>query len=292
MADDTHHGWYRYERDWLKPPTGLEFGAVTAVATDADDNVFVLHRGEPSVLIFDRTGTPIGNWGTGLFAEPHGMSIAGDRVYVTDRVDSVCLVFTLDGKPVRVLGERGVPSDTGSHESVVLPPRSAGPFNYPTELVRAESGDLFASDGYRNASIHRFSGLGELMKSWGKPGKSAAGEFHLPHSLAVIQDRVYVCDRENSRIQVFTVEGDCIEIWTDLVRPADIAVGPDGLVYVSELGDDQQAPRVSVMTNGGEFVRRWESRSGHGIWVNSAGDVLLALNRDRCVDRYVRTAPA
>ena len=60
------------------------------------------------------------------------------------------------------------------------------------------------SDGYRNCRIHRFSPDGTLKSSWGLPGKTAGGEFHLPHSVWVDREGlVYVCDRENSRVQVF-----------------------------------------------------------------------------------------
>ena len=117
-----------------------------------------------------------------------------------------------------------------------LVPRAAGPFNYPTELVPSPSGDLYVSDGYRNARIHRFDNDGNHKFSWGKPGKEHPYEFHLPHSLLVTRDdRVYVCDRENSRLQVFNTSGDFIAMWTDAQRPTDIAETPEGDFVVSEL---------------------------------------------------------
>ena len=78
-------------------------------------------------------------------------------VYLTDRDDSVCLKYTLDGKPLQVLGTRGEHSDTGCERPGELVPRAAGPFNYPTEMVPAPSGELYITDGYRNARVHRFS---------------------------------------------------------------------------------------------------------------------------------------
>jgi DNA-binding beta-propeller fold protein YncE len=98
-----------------------------------------------------------------------------------------------------------------------LPPRSAGPFNKPTEMVVAPSGDLYVSDGYRNSRVHRFSAQGALLSSWGTPGKQEPGEFHLPHSLWVDPEGfVYVCDRENSRIQVFNGSGKFVSQWRDI----------------------------------------------------------------------------
>src|SRR5215831_8350369 len=48
-----------------------------------------------------------------------------------------------------------------------LVPRSAGPFNYPSEMVADPAGDLYVSDGYRNARVHRFAPDGHLKRSWG-----------------------------------------------------------------------------------------------------------------------------
>ena len=158
-----------------------------------------------------------------------------DVVYLTDREDSVCLKYTSDGKPLMVLGERGVHSDTGCEKAGDLVPRAAGPFNYPSEMFPAPSGDLYVSDGYRNSRVHRFTKDGQLIQSWGVPGKEAPGEFHLPHSILTDEEGlVYVCDRENSRIQVFTPDGEFITMWTDMTRPNDICQSKDGDFYVAE----------------------------------------------------------
>ena len=71
------------------------------------DRVYVFQRKEPPVMVFERDGTYVSCWGIGAFANPHGIYIADDIVYLTDREDSVCLTYTLDGKPLQVLGHRG-----------------------------------------------------------------------------------------------------------------------------------------------------------------------------------------
>ena len=132
----------------------------------------------------------------------------------------MCLTYTLDGKPLQVLGQRGVHSDTGCERPGALVPRAAGPFNYPTEMVPAPSGDLYVTDGYRNARVHRFTADGRLLMSWGQPGKTEPNQFHLPHSLVVDREgTIYVCDRENNRIQVFSVDGQFLTMWSDMRRP-------------------------------------------------------------------------
>jgi DNA-binding beta-propeller fold protein YncE len=280
-------GSYRYEvmETWASLPTGWTFGPVSAVATDSQDRVYAFQRKDPPILVFDKNGTYLNSWGSSAFADPHGINIVNDVIYVTDRDDHVALKFTLDGKPLMVLGTRGQASDTGATKDIELPPRSAGPFNKPTEMMVAPSGDLYVSDGYRNSRVHRFSSQGALLDSWGKPGKQEPGEFHLPHSLWVDkQGQVYVCDRENSRIQVFTAQGRFISQWRDIHKPTDIYFDAQEIAYVSE-----QRPSISVMEKSGKVLARFDTAgSGHGLWVDSTGDIYLAQVGGKTLTKYVR----
>src|SRR5262249_4849692 len=186
-------GEYKYEliRDFCKLSAGQSFGLVSRVAADAQDRIYVFQRKDPPVVVFDREGKYLGAWGSGEVTDPHGLKIVGDVVYTTDRSDSVVKSFTLDGKVLLELGKRGVHSDTG-HINNWLAERAAGPFNHPTEMMAHPNGDIYVSDGYRNARVHRFTRDGRLVKSWGEPGRGA-GQFHLPHSIAFDDDgRLYV----------------------------------------------------------------------------------------------------
>ena len=309
---------YKLVQDWAKLPQGETFETLSAVATDSQNRVYVFQRGEPPMLVFDPEGNFLSSWGRGLFNRPHGICISDDIVYVTDSDDSVAFKFTLDGKPLQTLGTRGLHSDTGTEEYGDLVPKAAGPFNHPTELVPAPSGDLYVSDGERNSRVHRFSSDGQLIASWGEPGKDGPNQFHLPHSVLVGRDgRVYVCDRENSRVQVFSADGQFITMWTDLRSPADIAVDKDGIFYVSQFAFNathrypdwppptgsgsaledaagrktirpDAPPQISVLDREGNVLARWESRKAHGLWVDSHGDIYLALEDEKTVDKYVR----
>jgi DNA-binding beta-propeller fold protein YncE len=262
---------------------------VSAVATDSQDRVYAFQRKDPPIVIFDRDGNYLSSWGNGSFLFAHGISITNDIVYLTDRDSSVCLMYTLDGKPIQMLGRHGVHSDTGCEHPGDLVPRAAGPFNYPTELVPGPSGDLYVSDGYRNARVHRFSPDGELKFSWGEPGKTDPNHFHLPHSLLVYEGRVYVCDRENHRLQIFNTDGEYLTMWTDIQRPMDISVDREGVLYVSEGSVNDSSARVSVLTTEGEVLSRFDCRGpGHGSWVDSRGDIYVGLNNPGGVDKFVR----
>ncbi|HEX4171419.1 MAG TPA: hypothetical protein VHY82_02965 [Acetobacteraceae bacterium] len=283
-------GEYRYEvvRDFLKMPPGEAFGVVSRVATDSQDRIYVFQRKDPPVVVFDADGKYLGAWGSGEVADPHGLKIVDDVVYTTDRSDSVAKSFTLDGKKLLQLGQRGVHSDTGCTGSPWLALRAAGPFNHPTEMIMHPNGDIYVTDGYRNARVHRFTRDGQLIRSWGTPGK-AEGQFHLPHSIAFDPDgTLYVADRSNKRIQIFTPDGEFVGQWTGMGGPNDITRGKDGNFYIAEQEDGDKPAYVCVRDARGAVLARLESRHVHGVGVDSQGNAYAGLTVDRSVDKFVR----
>lgn len=304
-------------QNWAQLPEGMTFGIPSAVATDSHLTVYVLQRGDPPVLAFDPTGKYIGSWGSGQFSRPHGFFIANDTAYVTDSDASVAHKYTLEGQHLLTLGTRDVHSDTGTEIYGDLVPRAAGPFNHPTKMVMGPSGHLYVSDGERNARVHRFTPDGHLLASWGVPGKNGLGEFHLPHSLFVDNDdRVYVCDRENSCLQVFTGDGVPAAIWTDLRPPTDIAMDVDGAFYVAQFAFNvthrypgypppagwgstlkdaggrrtirhDAPPQISILDRDGNALTSWTSRKAHGLCVDSRGNIYTAVEDEKAVDKYV-----
>ena len=76
-------------------------------------------------------------------------------------------------------------------------------------------------DGYGNARVHKYTGDGELIKSWGRPG-TGPGEFDLPHCVRVDKhDRLLVADRTNNQIQFSDTDGNYLHEWTSLHRRRD-----------------------------------------------------------------------
>ncbi len=186
------------------------------------------------------------------------------------------------------LGRRGEHSDTG-HVVNWLAERAAGPFNHPTEMMAHPNGDIYVTDGYRNSRVHRFTRDGRLVKSWGTPGQGE-GQFHLPHSIAFDDDgKLYVADRSNKRIQIFSPEGDFLGQWTGMGGPNDITRGKDGNFYIAEQEDDGKPAYVCVRDANGTVLARMESRHVHGVGVDGHGDIYAGLTTERGVDKFVRT---
>ena len=235
-------GEFKFEavEGWGMIPDSVQLGAdIPGVATDSQDRVYIFNRSERPVAVFESDGRFLGTWDVKDFpGRPHGITITpDDTVWCTDDLNHTVRKFNLDGKLLQILGTPDRPSDTGyvfspslSLESIK---RGAGPFNRPTKVAEAPSGDLYITDGYGNARVHRFTAAGELIQSWGEPGEGP-GQFHLPHAVSVSSDgRVFVCDRENFRMQIFSPTGELLNIWNMEGRLLDLAIDKDDHVFVS-----------------------------------------------------------
>jgi DNA-binding beta-propeller fold protein YncE len=292
---------YHVDQSWARFPAAGDSGEAVGVACDSKDRVYVLLRGPRPVQVFERDGTPVAAWGEGVFVRPHGIWIGpDDTVYCTDDFGHTVRAFSSDGTSRLTLGTPGKPSDTGATSLDYRTIKRAGPpFNYPTNLAVGPKGDLYVADGYGNARIHRFAGDGSLLHSWGEPG-SGPGQFHVPHGLAVDQTgTVYVADRENSRIQLFTAAGVYLGEWTDVARPCQLYIDSAGWIYVAELGfragrwpgtgthqPGQTGGRVSIFDRQGALHARWgggdhpcdpgDFFAPHGICADSRGDFYVA----------------
>ncbi len=286
---------------WEQLPAGYRHADVAGVAVDASDRVYLLTRREARVLVYERDGRFVRSWGEDRFTDhPHGITVGPDgTVYCVDDADHTIQAFSADGSLLLTLGTSGMPSETGyDGKSLASVSRGGPPFNRPTNVAVAPSGDLYVSDGYGNSRVHHFRSDGTLVRSWGSPG-SGPGEFMLPHGIGVLADgRVLVADRENDRVQVFGAEGAYLDQWTNVQRPTHLVQGPDGLVYVSELWwrpgqrsfvhgpvETDRYGGVSVLDPNGALRARWGGgppgtpgnfTAPHGIAVDSRGDVYVA----------------
>jgi DNA-binding beta-propeller fold protein YncE len=297
MTVTVGSGSYQYDvaEGWGTLPQGYEFGQIGAVAVDSQDRVHVCTRTEHPVLIFDRDGNFLQSWGEGILFDPHGICFDDqDNVFYVDREPSVVLKFNADGERIWETGDRDHPSDTGFTKENRDALRGAGPFNYPTDVAISASGDFYVSDGDRNVCVHKFSADGTFLFSWGEPG-DGPGQFCRPHSVWEADGRVFVADRNNNRIQIFTPEGEYIDEWGGFVQPAKIFVDGNGIMYVAELKG-----RVSILGLDGTLLARWGDpvkrtldtgmfAAAHSIWADRHGDFYVGeVFKAKRIQKFVR----
>ena len=240
-----------------------DFGIVTSMATDSKDNVYVIDREpNPAIVVMDRNGKVLNTWGQDFFKVPHSIWISpDDKAYITDCELHIVTVHSLDGELISMLGTPNKPGGEGK------------PFNSPTWVVLGNNNDMYVSDGYGHNYVHRFTADGGLMCTWGGTG-SEPGKFDTPHCVKVDKnDRVFILDRTNSRIQIFDDQDQLLEVLGkpgagpgEFNNPWSIALDSEGNLYVA----DSRNHRVQ------KFLRRRPLRSGSGANQNSTHPVKTA----------------
>ncbi|HVH75793.1 MAG TPA: peptidyl-alpha-hydroxyglycine alpha-amidating lyase family protein [Stellaceae bacterium] len=282
-------GW-RYEvvEDWAKLPPGFALDAdCAAVGVDKSDNVYVFNRGAHPMLVFDRDGNFLRSWGEGVFRRPHGIHMApDDTIFCTDDGDHTVRKCTLDGRVLLTLGIAGKPA----------PYMSGEPFHRCTHTALSPNEEIYVSDGYGNARVHKYSPDGKLLMSWGEPGTDP-GQFNIAHNICCDPEGwVYVADRENHRVQVFDGQGKYEAQWNNMHRPSGLFMqlaARQPRFYIGEIGGGMGVnydhpgigPRVSIYTQQGELLARLGHRpagleigqfvSPHGLAVDSRGDIYV-----------------
>jgi NHL repeat len=278
---------YRVVENWAKLPDGWSFQDVAAVAVDSKDQVYVFNRGEHPMLVFDREGNFLRSWGEGVFRRAHGLDIdKNDLLYCTDDGDHSVRRCTLQGKIELTIGVPGKPA----------PFMSGEPFHRCTHTALSPQGDIYVSDGYGNARVHKFSPSGKLIMSWGSSG-SEPGQFNIAHNIATDEAGwVYVADRENHRVQVFDGNGKYETQWNNLHRPCGLYCcrGKSPTFVIGELGPGMPVnlkapnlgPRLSIVDQHGKLIARLGGEAGpgleagkflapHGLALDSRGDIYV-----------------
>jgi DNA-binding beta-propeller fold protein YncE len=251
--------------DWGSLPDGIVLGDVAGIAIDDRDRVYLFNRGTDPVVVFQSDGAFLHSWGHGQFVNAHGAHIGADQcIYLTDNGNHTVRKFSLDGRLLLTLGEEGRPAAF----------MSGVPFCRCTHTALTPNGDILVSDGYGNASVHKYDPTGRHLMSWGKPG-SGPGEFNLPHNICCDPDGwVYVADRENHRVQVFDLNGRYETQINNMHRPSGLAITPGRCpcCIVGELQSYQSVnrltpnlgPRVTFIDQSGRVISRIDRCEGAG----------------------------
>jgi len=227
--------------DFLKLPDDIYLGEVAGIAVNSRGHVFVLSRGNTTgpaygaaaaqLLEFDARGRFLREIGHHLYAWSYAHAVrvdALDNIWVVDKGSDVVVRFDPGGRVTMVLGRKAEASDESAHPLAhplpPLPPLD-GLFRQVTDVTWDSAGRIYISDGYINSRIARYDADGNWLGSWGEPG-NGPGQFHTPHSIVSDQqDRIYVADRGNRRIQVFDTSGKLLQSFhIDVPAPADARV--------------------------------------------------------------------
>ena len=109
---------------------------------------------------------------------------------------------------------------------------SIGPYQYHwlRDVAVGPSGKVYISD-WNNHCIHVLQADLTFSKSIGKRGNKPS-QFKWPWGIATTPDTVYVCDRDNSRIQKFSMDDQYVGEFSVSSRPQHIAVG-NGILYIT-----------------------------------------------------------
>ncbi len=238
---------FQVDAAWPKIPNNWILGIVSSIRVDEQDHVWILRRPRSvradtngltqAVLEFDADGNFLQGWGGpgdgfdwpenehSFDVDPNGFVwITGNhpnfgRTMPDQKHDDMLLKFTRTGKFVLQIGGRnrsgGVKDTTSVHEAADC-------------CFYRKTNEIFVADGYGNRRVIVFDGnSGQFKRMWGAfgrpptddietpfgaPGKFDRGEgpehFGIVHAVHVSNDGfVYVGDRDNRRVQVFTVDG-------------------------------------------------------------------------------------
>lgn len=214
--------------DFFKLPADIYFGEVTGIAVNSKHHVFVLSRGNThgpaygaaaaQLLEFDPDGNFVREIGKNLYAWSFAHAVRVDRydnIWVADKGSDMVVRFDPQGRVTRVFGRKPEAADESAHPlehpKPPLPPID-GLFRQVTDMTWDSNDNLYISDGYINSRVAKYDKDGNWIGSWGEPG-SGPGQFNTLHSIAIDrQNRIYVADRGNVRIQVFDTSGKLLNI--------------------------------------------------------------------------------
>ena len=229
---------YQAVPDWPKLPAGWNFGETSGVDVAPDGSIWVFNRGPHPVMQFSPDGRMLQAWSEVPITSSHGLRVDKDsNVWLIDVKGHAVMKFTSAGKLLMVITQAGKrPGDNDSQYS----------FNEPTSVAFRPDGGFYVTDGYINARVIQYTKDGEYVRHWGQKGKGD-GEFDLVHDAVLDKTgRIYVADRNNSRLQIFNADGKFLTKWTNVGTPWGLAyVAAEEAIYMCD-GVNNRILKVST----------------------------------------------
>jgi len=293
---------YTLQENWGELPAGMKYGFGCAIVVDSQDRVYVTSRSaSPCVAIFDKDGKLLETWSK-EFAEGVGfntgqVAATAHGLYWSKEGTEEFLYWTENvsggGKNPRI-GARIYKTDLKGKVLYTLgnvekegPTSQKFDFKNPTDVAVSANGDIYIVDGYGSQLVYRFDKNFKHIKTIGGPGKDH-GKFSVCHGVWIstlrAEPEVYIADRANNRLEVYSLELEYKRTVSDVRTPCCF-YQHGGALFVPELG-----ARVSVLDAEDKWVARLGDGAGlkedirkhpdkfktpHALTVDSKGDLYV-----------------
>lgn len=254
------HHTYEVVEGWGALPEGLTYGLGCGVIVDSKDRVFVTSRAPShTVSIFDKHGKLLETWGDDFAAKvgytkaqvaktAHGLYWSKERgheyLYWTENVNTMKKP-NYGGRMYKTDMQGKVLYTIGNVEREGSDSQKFGWTN-PTDVAVAANGDIYVVDGYGSQRVSRFDNSFRPIRTIGGPGKEH-GKFNTCHGIWIStlnsEPEVYIADRANGRIEIYSMELDYKRTALDgEVRNPCCFYQHKGNLYIPDL-----ASRVTIM---------------------------------------------
>ncbi len=335
---------YAVDPYWPKAlPNDWILGQVSGIAVDSKNHIWIIQRPRtltpdelaatfsppnsrcckpaPAVIEFDEKGNLLQAWGGpgegydwpknehGIYVDPKGnVWIAGN-----DKEDRMILKFTNQGKFLMQIGTPGTEQSSNDTKNLGRPAHMS---------IDSAANEIYVADGYQNRRVIVFDAdSGEYKRHWGAFGKKPidgtypsynpeAEQFGNPvHCVRIMNDGlVYVCDRSENRIQVFSKGGQFIKqiVLDPQTRGSsngssgsawDLVPSPDKNQKYLFVADGTNNEVKIILRETGEKIGSF-GRSGrmagdfhwiHNIAIDSLGNIFTAeVDNAKRVQKFVR----
>ena len=210
-----------------------------SIDIDKDGNVYVTDTGNDRILKFTPDGKFILKWGfentggQGAERTPHQLTVDyNGYVYLTDKNAHQILKFDANGKFIQSYGSKG---------------STEGKFLEPHGIVFGSNDTMYVTD-MKNSRVQVFDKDFNFKRQWGSFG-NASGQFS--GTIPGIDyyekgDLVFVVDKTSTNFQAFDTYGKFISKFGSkgkqdgqFNRPEDIAIDPEGNVFVADTGNSR-----------------------------------------------------
>jgi hypothetical protein len=207
QGDGNHK--YEWVHEWLQVPSDVKLGNCHGVQQSADGRIFIHHQGTPSMLVVESSGKVMKTWGTAYSSGAHGLQLRKEGneefLYLALTGQHRVVKTNLDGE---VVFDVKYPKDAGLYKN--KEGKDSDEKYVPTNIAFAPNGDYYVADGYGLSYVHRYNVKGEYQSTFGGYGTDA-GKMKCCHGIFTDNRSgtplLAVADRENNRIQYFTLDG-------------------------------------------------------------------------------------